>query len=138
MKPLLRGRLFLRQGRPTQKPHPSGFSTTVAILGAFWPALPPQAGYQALEVPQGNFHHSGGCTWAASARHAEGKQKQAAFCFGELPILRRSEPPMAGVRLSYLSQASGRAHKPNPQARIRAIGQTGPSGGSAAFRDSPA
>ena len=41
------------------------------------------------------------------------------------------------VRLFYLSQTSGRVHKPDSQARIRAIGQAGPSGGTAAFRGSP-
>ena len=38
------------------------------------------------------------------------------------------------VRLFYFSQTRGRMRKPDSQGRIRANGQTGPSGGTAAFR----
>ena len=41
---------------------------------------------------------------------------------------------LGSVRLFYFSQTRGRMHKPDSQARIRANGQTGPSGGTAAFR----
>ena len=39
-----------------------------------------------------------------------------------------------GMMLFYFSQTRGRMRKPDSRARIRANGQTGPSGGTAAFR----